>query len=787
MFNNEEDTMGSRIRRIAVIGNYLPRKCGIATFTTDIAEALAKALPDTDVIAVPMNDREEGYAYPPRVRFEIAEREVGAYRRAADFLNVNNVDAVYLQHEFGIFGGRAGSHILTLLQELRMPVITTLHTVLREPAADQCKVMAGLDRFSDRLVVMSERAVEYLVEIYGVARDKIDFIHHGIPDVSFVDPTFYKDQFGVEGKRVLLTFGLLSPNKGVEFAIEALPAILEKYPDVVYIVLGATHPHLLRNEGESYRLGLQRLAKARGVEANVLFYNRFVSLEELCEFIGAADVYITPYLIEEQITSGTLAYSIGAGKAVVSTPYWYAEELLAEERGRLVPFKDSQAIARQVLSLLDMETARHAMRKRAYMYGRDMIWPKVAARYVKSFENATKERARHPHVAFMAKTLDKRSGDLLPKVKLGHLHRMTDSTGLIQHAKFSIPNYAEGYATDDNARGLVLTVLLEESGEAKVEEARELAARYMAFLQYAFNPEAKRFRTFMSFERRWLDEVGSEDAHGRAMWGLGVVAGRSKDGSVREMAGRLFDDALPAVEFFESPRAWAYALLGIQAYLRRFYGHRAAQDMREKLAQRLLNLVEANCSGDWPWFEDILAYDNAKLPHALMSCGQWLGRDDMIEAALRSLDWLVGIQRVDSDHLVPIGSDGFYRRGGERARFDQQPIEVHATVSACLQAFRLTGEKRWKREAQRAFEWFLGANDLGVQMFDGATGGGYDGLRPGGYNQNQGAESTLMYLLALVEMSMSQHVIAPTDPNDVDKSGEPEGEPAAQGEVALKS
>ncbi len=606
--------MASDLGRIAVIGNYLPRRCGIATFTTDLCEGLASAFSKTSVIALPVNDSANGYAYPDRVRFELAEREVASYRRASDFLNINDIDVVSLQHEYGIFGGPAGSHILALLSDLRMPVVTTLHTVLSDPKPQQRKVMLELAQISDRLVVMSERGRTLLKDVYKVPDEKIDLIHHGIPDVPFIDPNFYKDKFGVEGKLVLLTFGLLSPNKGVEYVIEALPAILKRYADVVFMVVGATHPHVKRDHGETYRLGLQQLVEKKGVEGHVLFYNRFVNLEELVEFIGAADIYVTAYLSEAQITSGTLAYSLGAGKAIVSTRYWYAEDLLADGRGLLVPFKDSKAIAKQVIALLDNEAMRHGIRKRAYELGREMIWRKVAQRYMASFKQARKECFKKPRATFLAKTLDKRPGEL-PLLNLEHLRRMTDNTGIVQHATFCVPNYVEGYTTDDNARALILAVLLEEMGHAPSSEARRLATRYLAFLNHAFNAETRRFRNFLSFERRWLEETGSEDSHARALWALGTVAGRSKDSGLRGLAAVLFEEALPATRGFTSPRPWAFTVLGIQEFLRRFYGHRAAQEVRKKLAGRLLDGYRKNSAKDWPWFEDGLAYCNAVLPH----------------------------------------------------------------------------------------------------------------------------------------------------------------------------
>jgi hypothetical protein len=605
---------------------------------------------------------------------------------------------------------------------------------------------------------MSERGSAFLQEIYGIDRSKIDFIPHGIPDVPFVDPSFHKDLFGVEGKLVLLSFGLLSTNKGIENVISALPAIVEKYPNVVYIILGATHPNVVRNEGEKYRLSLEWLAQEMGVESHVIFYNRFVSIEELVEFISAADIYITPYLNETQIVSGTLAYTVGAGKAVISTPYWYAQELLADERGALVPFRDPAAISAQVIDLLDNEAKRHAMRKRAYMLGREMIWPRVALRYMKSFERARAERMHFTKEQIPAvKPLDQRPGEL-PPLKLDHLQRMTDDTGMLQHALFSIPNYREGYTTDDNARALIIAALLEELG---ISESYELASRYLAFLWYAFNTETGRFRNFMDYQRHWLEASGSDDSHGRALLALGTVLGRSNTPALQSMAGRLFERALPGIGATTSPRAWAFALIGIHEYLRRFTGDRRASQVREELAGRLLALYERNRSEEWHWFEDVLTYCNAALPHAMLLCGHSMPNAAMSEVGLESLAWLADLQRADvsGKHFVPIGSNGFYPQGSERARFDQQPVEAQVTVAACLEAHRLTGEKRWRKEAQRAFEWFLGRNDLDLPVYDPTTGGCRDGLHPDRPNENQGAESTLAFLQSLLELRLAENAL----------------------------
>src|SRR5580700_10715544 len=586
----------SKVRKIAFVGDHLPRKCGIATFTSDLLAAVASAHPESQCLAVSVNDIPGGYEYPEVVRFEIEEQDLSSYLRAADFLNISNVDIVCLQHEFGIFGGPAGGYILAFLRELRMPVVTTLHTVLRDPRPDQRRVMQELISLSTRLVVMADRGRRMLEDIYEAPSAKIDLIAHGIPDVGFVDPTYFKDQFGVEGRCVLLTFGLLSPNKGIEYVLNALPQILEQFPEVVYIVLGATHPNELREHGEAYRVSLEMLAKKNKIEKNVIFYNDFVELENLKEFIGAADLYITPYLNEEQITSGTLAYTFGAGKAAVSTPYWHAAELLAEDRGVLVPFRDARVIAREVIALLRDPNRRHAMRKNAYRIGREMVWSNVAQLYMRSFESSRTEGAALSRKSLIAKTLDQRPREL-PELKMNHLLRMTDSTGVFQHAVFSVPNFSEGYCTDDNARAFILAVLLGEL-EEEPELARTMATTCAAFLHHAFDSKTRRFHNHMSFDRRWLDDQGSEDCQGRALWALGTAVGRSPFRSFQMMAGQLFALGLPALTEFSSPRAWAFGLIGIHEYLRRLGGDSVVNQTRDMLTTRLMDLFDVHAQRD---------------------------------------------------------------------------------------------------------------------------------------------------------------------------------------------
>jgi glycosyltransferase involved in cell wall biosynthesis len=739
--------------RIAFVGNYLPRQCGIATFTTDLCNALAAEYGVGRLFAIPVNDPESSYEYPERVRLELEQEDLASYERAAEFLNFNGNDLVCVQHEYGIYGGVAGGHILTLMRKLKMPVVTTLHTVLRDPDQYQRMVLEEVAQLSDRLVVMSEQAAQFLRDVYLVPNEKIDIIPHGVPDFQFMDPNYFKDRFKCDGKSVLLTFGLLSPNKGIENVIRALPAILAKHPNVVYIVSGVTHPQIRRREGERYREELQALAEQLGVSSNLILVNRFVSAEELVEHVGAADIYITPYRQEAQIVSGTLAIALGAGKAIISTPYWHAKELLADRRGVIVPFENPDAIADAVLHLLDNDGERHAMRKRAYLHSRETIWPKTAQKYMASFQRARFERTLQPKAA-KKDDVAANAGDYLPALNTDHLIRMTDDTGILQHAIFSLPNSSEGYTTDDNARALIVSTLLEENLAPAVNlDYSSLSHRYLAFLWLAFNTDRGRFRNFLGYDRRWLEDIGSDDSHGRALWSVGKVLGHSRDAGLRGAAGRLFEAAVPATLTFTSPRAWAFCILGMQAYLDWFPGDRAIQGVRNILANRLLDIYERSHSATWKWFEKSLSYSNARLPQALILAGWRSGNQRMVEVGLDSLKWLIAEQhRDDKEIFVPIGSNGFYIEGNEKARFDQQPVEACATVSACLEVHRLTEEGFWFDEAQRVFRWFLGKNDLKAPLYDAATGGCRDGLHPDRINENQGAESTLSFLMALLEM-----------------------------------
>jgi glycosyltransferase involved in cell wall biosynthesis len=737
------------LRRIAFIGNSLPRRCGIATFTTDLQQAISSSRSGPETCIVAMTDHGRAYDYPSSVALQIKDDNLEEYARAADFLNAGRFDTVCLQHEFGIFGGEAGAHILALLSRLTMPVVTTLHTVLAKPSRVQRAVLNDIVEASTKIVVMAEKARELLRSVYRVPDDKIELIAHGIPDAAFVGPDAAKTKLGFAGKPVILTFGLLSPNKGIEVMIDAMPSILRRRSDAVYVVLGATHPNLVRDQGEAYRQGLLARARELGIEDNVVLLDRFVDQATLLEFISMCDVYVTPYLNEAQMTSGTLAYSFGLGKPVVSTPYWHACELLADGRGVLVPFGDPAAIGSEIAELLTDDGRRQAMCRRAYADSRTMTWQRAAEHYVSAFE-----QARHGHALKVVARRDTASpeprGPVAPDMQIGHLLSMCDDTGLFQHAVHSVPDRAHGYCVDDNARALLLACALNNPGEQPLAEV--LTARFAAFVQHAWNPDTGRFRNFMAFSRIWLEDRGSEDSHGRTLWALGECGRKDSSASRRSWATSLFAMAFPTAEAFRSPRAWAFTLLGLDAYCTTIPDDLHAGAIRRVLADRLMTMFASVETPAWVWFEDGLAYDNARLSQALIVTGMATQTPRYVDAGLRSLRWLMTQQTTSLGHFRPVGTAGFGERRQPPRPFDQQPLEATASIAACLTAWRAEGDAEWTVMARRAFGWFLGSNDLSIALVDPHTGSCRDGLHPDRANENRGAESVLSYLLALAEI-----------------------------------
>lgn len=737
------------IGKVAVIGNYLPRQCGIATFTTDLSQSLARELPtEENLINVAMDDISEGYNYPNQVKFRVRQNIQSDYFWAADYLNANQYDVAIVQHEYGIFGGEDGSHILQMIQSLKMPVITNLHTVLENPTKGQLKVMKGLAKYSDRLLVMSKKAFNILEKVYDIDREMIAFVPHGIPDAPFRTPGVYNKLFGLENKDIILTFGLLGPDKGIESMIKAMPAIVKENPNIVYLILGQTHPHILERSGDSYRRDLQQLANKLGMKDNVVFHNQFVKLETLVQYLQTAKIYAIPYLKKEQITSGTLAYALGVGTAVVSTPFWYAEELLADGRGKLVPFNDPNEMAKEINYLLANDHEREVMRFKGYQYARSMVWKEVSKMHLDLICNI---KERKP-LANSQETDIKyhKIFNELPEINLSHLKTMTDDTGLLQHAKYMTPNFHHGYCVDDNARGLI--AITKYYSLRKDKGVLPLIQKYLAFLFYAFNKDNGRFRNFMSYDRRWMELAGSEDSHARALWGLGVTVEEAPDGAIRNMAMRLFLESLPVVEHFTSPRAWGYTVLGLQSYLSVYEGDISARKIRDDLSLKIYELFKNNVSEDWHWCEKTATYANAILAHSLIVAGKSMSNQEMFETGIKTLEWLLKVQTAPDGHISIIGNNGWLDKKGNRSRFDQQPIEVKSLIGACLDTYIETGDKKWFEESERCLSWFLGHNDLQLPVCDYKTGGCGDGLESQGVNGNQGAESTLAWIISLINM-----------------------------------
>lgn len=737
------------VGKIAVIGNYSPRQCGIATFTTDLSQSIARELKtETDIINIAMDDTPEGYNYPSQVKFRIRQNVQSDYFWAADYLNANQFDAAIVQHEYGIYGGEDGSHILQMIQFLKMPVVTNLHTVLENPTKGQRKVMKGLAKYSDKLLVMSKKAVDILTKVYGIDSEMISFIPHGVPDATFKAPGIYNELFGLENRDIILTFGLLGPDKGIESMIKAMPMIVAKHPNIMYLILGQTHPHIMQKTGDSYRYDLQQLVNKLGMQNHIVFHNNFVELETLIQYLQTSKIYALPYLKKEQITSGTLAYALGVGTPVVSTPFWHAEELLADGRGVLVPFNDSAAMAKEINNLLSNDQEREMMRFKGYQYGRTMIWKEVARTHLELLSEI-KERKPLENIQEVAIKYHKIFNEL-PEINLSHLKTLSDDTGLLQHAKYTTPNLHHGYCVDDNARGLI--ALTKYYSLRKDEAVLLLIQKYLAFLFYAFNQENGRFRNFMSYDRRWLELSGSEDSHARALWGLGITVKEAPDGSIRNMAMRLFIDALPTVEHFTSPRAWGYTILGMQAYLSVYGGDISVTNLRNELARKIYELFKNNASDEWTWCEGTATYANAILPHALILAGKCIPNQEMYETGVKALEWLLKVQTAADGHLTIIGNQGWLDKNGNRSMFDQQPVEVKSLINACLDVYIITGDEKWFEESERCLSWFLGQNDLQLPVCDYKTGGCNDGLESQGVNCNQGAESTLAWIISLINM-----------------------------------
>jgi len=744
-------------RAVAIISSYVPRRCGIATFTHDLAVAIADAAfreplsrcNRLGIVAV--NDVKEGYPYGPEVVHEIRQHGKESYRAAADFLNHSTYEAVCIQHEYGIYGGNDGDYLIALLNRLNKPVISVLHTVLAEPSPGQRDVLSRLIAQSSSVVVMARRAEQILHDVFDIPEKKVCRIHHGVPDVPFGDTAPFKRRFELSGRPTILTFGLLGPSKGIETMLDALPPVVREHPGVAYIVLGATHPTIQRESGESYRFTLEKQTVELGIQNNVLFHNRYVSLEDLCDYLRAADIYVTPYSSREQIVSGTLAYAIGCGTAVVSTPYRYAEEMLADGRGRLLEFGNIKGLSEALCELLSNDQVRLALRRRAYEFGREMTWPQVAQRYTRLFDSACETPAGEvTDSAIQTRPAMRLS---IPEVRLDHLYRMTDDTGMLQHATGSTPNRHHGYCIDDVARAMIAVAM--RFSLFREESVLRLFHTYLSFVHHAERGDGT-YHNFMSYDRRWLDENGSDDSRGRVAWSLGYVVSHSPDELSRKLCKTMFESTIQGFEEIPWVRSLAFAILGCHYFTRRFPDAAPVKRMMRLMAHRIDREFEQHGDDDWPWCENVVTYENGRIPQALILAGLQSEDDRLVQRGLSALDWLLRSQTGEHGQVSLIGCKGWLRRKEPKANFDQQPVEIAALIGACKAAYRVSGDRRYLIEMRRCFDWFLGSNDIGLPLIDFRSRGCYDGLTADGVNVNQGAESLLSWLLSLLIMHEMQ-------------------------------
>ncbi len=728
--------------KIAFIGTYIPRECGIGTFTNNLFNSVLKNTDNQEKnntgFVVALNDNELTYKYPKEVKLTIRQDHQSDYLKAVKYINLSGADLCILEHEFGIFGGQSGVYILPLLYRLEIPLIVTLHTVLKNPSYNEKAVLQEICKMAHKIVVMSHKAVEFLTEVYQVPAEKIALIEHGVPDIYF-SPEASKKEFKLENKKVLLTFGFVSRNKGIETVIKALPKIAAKYPNVVYIVLGKTHPNVLRHSGEEYRIYLMRLVNTLHLDKNVVFLNEFIDEQDLFKYLYASDIYITPYLNEAQITSGTLSYAVGVGAAVISTPYWHAEELLSDERGLLFNFNDFEELSTIVNDLLDHPAKMNNLKNRAADYGKDITWSKIGDRYLELTQTVLTENLT---------SIEKKETEfdllILPPFSLTHINRLTDDTGIIQHAKFGIPNLKEGYCLDDNSRALLMVLMAYR--QMKNKRALELSPVYLSYIHYMQNADGT-FRNFLSFSRNYLDEIGSEDSFGRTIWALGYLLYNAPNDAYYQTGRLLFFNAAPNFEKLESIRGIANTMIGICFYLKSNPSDDSMTERLRKMANTLVKHYNENQSPDWRWFESLLAYDNGILPLALLHAAEILNDNKITETAIDSMNFLT-MHTMKDNYLSIIGNEKWFKKDGERSVFAQQPVDAMASILMYHQAFYLTKDKDYLNKLYTSFLWFLGENDLRMSLYDFETQGCCDGFENYGVNRNQGAESSLAYLIS---------------------------------------
>ncbi|MCJ0743400.1 glycosyltransferase family 4 protein [Pedobacter montanisoli] len=731
--------------KIAYISTYPPRECGLATFNQNLIKAInanlsEESVQSTIVIALNSTDNANEYAYPDEVKQVIRQNIKEDYTAAAEFINNSEADVCVLQHEFGIYGGEEGLYVLPFINQIEKPLISILHTVLKEPSFLQRSIIREIANRSSKIVVMSRKAIQFLVNIYQIPREKIQFIEHGVPDFEAKEPKETRKKMGLEGKRILLTFGLINRNKGLETVVKALPLIVAQHPETVYVILGNTHPGVLKQSGEEYRDYLKQLAQELGVADHLVFMNRFVEEDELVNYLAAADLYITPYLNEAQITSGTLSYAVGAGAAVLSTPYWHAQELLSNDRGYLFNFKDHKSLALIVNELLSDQEELQSFKTRAYEYGLHLRWPKIGQSYIDVINKAVK----HPDYSdkILRQIIDP---GLMPKFSLEYVMHLTDDTGIFQHAKFGIPNRKEGYCLDDNSRALLMALMAyQETGS---QEALNLMPVYLSYI-HDMQLENGDFRNFLSFSREYLDEHGSEDSFGRTIWALGYLIHAAPNRSFVEFGREVLFNAIPHFKKLEHLRGIVNVLIGLSYYLKVHPYDETVRAELDLLTKKLITAYKINKTEGWNWFEEQMTYDNALFPLALFHVAEITEDSEAKRIALESMEHIEKVT-CHGNIINPVGNNGWYSKNDQKMPlYDQQAIELMAMVLMYSQAYVVTKESSYIKKMFSCYMWFMGENSLRIPLYDNETKGCADGLHDAGINRNQGAESTLAYLIA---------------------------------------
>ncbi|MFX1376315.1 MAG: glycosyltransferase [Promethearchaeota archaeon] len=727
---------------ILYMATYPPRECGIATFTKDLMEAMDKKFAPfiKSKILVINNNADNNYENIKEVLFDIADNDISAYKKAAKRVNkIDSIRLINIQHEFGIFGGEYGNYLIKFLEIVKKPVVISFHTIIPNPEDKLKKIVRILAKKSSYLIVMSKKGIEILRKEYGIKKE-IFLIHHGTPTISFNRSIKEKKAMGIEDKIVMSSFGLINSGKGYEYVIESLTDVVKEYPNILYLIIGETHPVVRKNEGEKYRNFLEEKVKEFNLEKNLKFYNRYMTLEEIVKFLQATDIYISSNLNPNQIVSGTLAYAIACGKAIISTPFIYAKDIITPERGILVKFRDPNSYANALEIMLSNPSLRKEMERNNYSFSRRMIWPNVAISHYNLFKRVIPD-------------LEKCEMSY-PEIKFDHIKNLTDDFGIIQFANYAKPDKSSGYTLDDNARALLACTLYYQLFKDK--NTLKLIKIYLNFIKYV-NVDDSKLYNFVNYKKIVNLKQWSEDAHGRAIMALGyLIATRNIPIELRVGAEIIFKKAKKAIDKIRSPRAISFILIGLY-----FYNVlKNSEVIRiKKLADYLTQLYKDCRSEEWNWFETYLTYSNSKLPEVLFLCYKTTKDDKYLKIAKESLNFLISITFKDGI-FAPVGQNGWYHKNGHNSSHDQQPVDVASMVQTLIIAYDTTKENRYMKLAMEAFNWFLGRNSLNQEVYNNLTGGCHDGIGEYSLNMNQGAESSISYLFARLLLQKSRSYIS---------------------------